>query len=162
MDVAASGPESVALPARKRRIRPKEITRSFVFTFAVVAVLAVFLSPIMRAVLVSLRTPEQVGQLDSPQYPATFATFDYQGKTYDVYDVPVDGGTHQLALVKKGRASSQFVDPAERRRRPDHVAGVVARADPGLVARRRSGRTTATCGTRSTIRACCSTPWRSR
>ena len=112
MDVAASGPESVALPARKRRIRPKEITRSFVFTFVVVAVLAVFLSPIIRAVLVSLRTPEQVGQLDAPQYPATFATFDYQGKTYDVYDVPVDGGTQQLALVKKGRASSQFVDPA--------------------------------------------------
>jgi multiple sugar transport system permease protein len=112
VDVAASGPESVALPARKRRIRPKEITRSFAFTFAVVAVLAVFLSPIMRAVLVSLRTPEQVGQLDAPQYPATYATFDYQGKTYDVYDVPVDGGTQQLALVKKGRASSQFVDPA--------------------------------------------------
>jgi len=112
VDVAASGPDSVALPARKRRIKPKEVTRSFVFTFIVVAVLAVFVSPIMRSVLVSLRTPEQVGQLDAPQYPATYATFDYQGKSYDVYDVPVDGGSQQLALVKKGRTSSQFVDPA--------------------------------------------------
>ena len=71
-----------------------------------------FLSPIIRSVLVSLRTPEQVGQLDSPQWPATHAEFDYQGKTYDVYDVPINGTVEGLALVKKGRDSSQFVDPA--------------------------------------------------
>ena len=71
-----------------------------------------FLSPILRAVAVSLRTPDQVGKLDSPIYPATYATFDYQGKTYDVYDVPIDGSVRQLALVKKGRESSDFVDPA--------------------------------------------------
>ena len=113
MDVATPAPSPVlAETRRRRRIKPKDATRSFVLTFIVVAILAVFLSPIMRAVLVSLRTPEQVGQLDSPQWPATYAEFEYQGKTYDVYDVPVDGAVQQLALVKKGRESSQFVDPA--------------------------------------------------
>src|SRR6266513_1211111 len=77
-----------------------------------VAVLAAFLSPLLRSVFVSLKTPEQVGQLDAPPYPAALATFDYQGKTYDVYDVPIDGATKSLALVKKGRDSSQFVDPS--------------------------------------------------
>jgi multiple sugar transport system permease protein len=113
MDLAARTPPPVATRLRtRRRFKPKDATRSFVLTFLVVAALAVFLSPIIRSVLVSLKTPEQVGQLDSPQYPATYAEFEYQGKTYDVYDVPVNGTVEQLALVKKGRESSQFVDPA--------------------------------------------------
>src|SRR2546422_3556874 len=98
---------------RRRRFltRPKETGKSFLFTFIVVVILAAFLSPILRATFVSLKTPEQVGQLDAPPYPAVRQTFDYQGKTYDVYDVPINGGVHPLALVKKGRDSSQFVDP---------------------------------------------------
>ena len=99
---------------RRRRFlpKPKETGKSFLFTFIVVIVLATFLSPILRSVFVSLKTPEQVGQLDAPQYPAVLQTFDYQGKTYDVYDVPIEGGLKPLALVKKGRESSQFVDPS--------------------------------------------------
>ena len=106
---------SVAVPRRpigRRRLKPKEAGKSFLFTFIVVVVLAAFLSPLLRSVFVSLKTPEQVGQLDAPPYPAALATFDYQGKTYDVYDVPIDGATKSLALVTKGRESSQFVDPA--------------------------------------------------
>ena len=106
-------PPPLPMVRTQRRVRPREIGKSFVFTFVVVAILAAFLSPIMRAVFVSLRTPNQVGALDSPQYPADFATFDYQGKTYDVYDVPLTPGkVVPLALYKKGRESSQFLDPA--------------------------------------------------
>ena len=101
------------ITARRRRFfaRPKESGKSFLLTFIVVVVLAAFLSPIIRATFVSLRTPEQVGQLDAPQYPAVHETFNYEGKTYDVYDVPINGAVSALALVKKGRDSSQFVDP---------------------------------------------------
>jgi multiple sugar transport system permease protein len=111
---AAARPTLPALPARRRsRFRPtKNAGRSFVLTFVVVAILAAFLSPILRSLFVSLRTTEQVGALDSPPWPAVHGEFEYQGKTYDVYDVPIDGGTKALALVKKGRESSQFVDPA--------------------------------------------------
>jgi len=112
---ALGGAAQQPLPiSRPRRFvpRPRETAKSFVFTFIVVVILAAFLSPIIRATFVSLKTPEQVGQLDAPQYPAVRETFDYQGKTYDVYDVPMDGKTVPLALVKKGRDSSQFVDPA--------------------------------------------------
>jgi multiple sugar transport system permease protein len=112
MDLAARAPAPAVVTRRHRRWKARDATRSFVLTFAVVIVLAVFLSPILRAVAVSLRTPEQVGQLDAPLYPATHGEFDYEGKTYDVYDVPVDGTVKQLALVRKGRDSSQFVDPA--------------------------------------------------
>jgi multiple sugar transport system permease protein len=111
MDLAIRDPAPLPLQRRRRRFKPKDASRSFALTFIVVAVLALFLSPILRALAVSLRTPEQVGQADAPVYPATHATFDYEGKPYDVYDVPINGTVQQLALVKKGRESSQFVDP---------------------------------------------------
>jgi multiple sugar transport system permease protein len=111
----AARPTLPALPIRRRRRRfapTRNAGRSFLLTFVVVVILAAFLSPIVRSVFVSLRTTEQVGALDAPPWPAVHGEFDYQGKTYDVYDVPIDGTVKPLALVKKGRESSQFVDPA--------------------------------------------------
>jgi multiple sugar transport system permease protein len=97
---------------RRGRPRTRDAGRSFLLTFVAVVAVAAFLSPLVRSFSISLQTPEQVGQLDAPPYPASPATFEYQGKTLDVYQVPLDGGTRDLALVKKGRTESQFVDPA--------------------------------------------------
>jgi multiple sugar transport system permease protein len=99
-------------PQYRRRRLPKNTGRSFLFTFVMVVVLAAFLAPVLRSLAVSLRTPEQVGQIDSPQWPAVPRTFDYQGETYDLYTVTIDGVARQLALVKPGRTQSQFIDPA--------------------------------------------------
>src|SRR5262245_44229352 len=99
-------------PSYRRRRLPKNTGRSFLFTFVMVVVLAAFLAPVLRALAVSLKTPEQVGQIDSPQWPAVPRTFDYQGETYDLYTVTIDGVERQLALVKPGRTQSQFLDPA--------------------------------------------------
>jgi multiple sugar transport system permease protein len=109
---AAQPPLPITVRRRRFLPRPRETGKSFLLTFIVVVILAAFLSPILRAVFVSLKTPEQVGQLDAPQYPATLQTFDLDGKTYDVYQVPINGGLQSLALIKKGRDSSQFVDPS--------------------------------------------------
>src|SRR5215212_1857397 len=110
----AARPTLPAVPApRRRRFAPtKDAGRSFLLTFIVVVILAAFLSPILRSVFVSLRTTEQVGALDAPPWPAVHGSYEYQGKSYDMYDVPIDGATKSLALVKKGRETSQFVDPA--------------------------------------------------
>ena len=108
IEAEAPPPHDLTGPRRRRR----DWWRALIFTAVVAVVLAAFLSPLLRALAVSLRQPEQVGQLDSPQWPAVHATFDYEGKTYDVYEVPIDGKVETLALVKKGREASQFVDPA--------------------------------------------------
>ncbi len=96
---------------RVGRASAKRSGRSFAVTFVAVIVVAAFLSPLLRSVTMSLKSPEQVSQSNDPIYPASPATFAYEGREYDVYHVPLPSGTKDLALVKKGRESSQFVDP---------------------------------------------------
>jgi multiple sugar transport system permease protein len=76
-------------------------------------VVIAFLSPLGYSALLSLKTEEQISQANSPILPSDPRTFDYQGETYSVYYVPMpDGSTNELALVRKGRTQSDFVDPA--------------------------------------------------
>jgi multiple sugar transport system permease protein len=93
-------------------------------TTALAAVLLAFLSPLAQSALTSLKTPEQISRPNSPNLPSDPATFEWQGETYDVYYVPLpDGTTRELALVKKGRQESQFVDPANPAAPPITWAG---------------------------------------
>jgi multiple sugar transport system permease protein len=49
---------------------------------------------------------------DAPIWPSAPVTYTYEGEAYDLYQVPIDGQLRALALVKKGREQSTFVDPA--------------------------------------------------
>jgi multiple sugar transport system permease protein len=80
-------------------------------TLAMVAIAIAFLSPLVYSAITSLKTPEQITQANSPLLPSNPATFEFEGTSYDVYKVPIDGTVKELALVKKGRQESQFVDP---------------------------------------------------
>ncbi|TME12274.1 MAG: carbohydrate ABC transporter permease [Chloroflexi bacterium] len=76
-------------------------------------VVIAFLSPLGYSALLSLKTEEQISQPNSPILPSDPRTFDFQGETYSVYFVPIpDGSTRELALFKKGRTQSDFIDPA--------------------------------------------------
>jgi multiple sugar transport system permease protein len=106
--------------ARPRRRVQRATLQSFGVTFFAVVLLAAFLSPMLRTVTTALKSEEQITQSGSPLWPADPATFEYEGRQYDVYEVPIDGQTRDLALVTKGRQESEFVDPAD----PD--AGLIA------------------------------------
>ncbi len=75
------------------------------------AVLFLFLIPMVYGIVTALKTDSQFSKVGAPWYPASEEKFSYQGKTYDIYQVPMDGEVRELALVKKGRQSSMFVDP---------------------------------------------------
>ncbi len=79
--------------------------------------------------------------------PSLPQTFEFQGKTYDVYVVPIDGVDRSLALFKPGRAAEPVRRPREPGRRADHVAGVVADARTRVDARAARGATSPTSGT---------------
>ncbi len=90
-------------------------------TALVLALLILYLSPFAFMVFTSLKTQDQISIVGAPVWPAQPATFDYNGKAVEMFTVPAntcDGGDAndtsnlELALVKKGRQESTFVDPS--------------------------------------------------
>ena len=97
----------------------ERINSAFV-TLLVLALLVVFLSPFAYMVFTSLKTREQISVVGAPVWPAAQPKYTYQDKEVDVYTVPVaqcagfdptTTDTRDLAIVKKGRQESTFVDP---------------------------------------------------
>src|SRR5438552_13996605 len=69
----------------------------------------VYLMPLGYAAALSVRGASvEAGQ---PLWPSEPAQFAYNGETYDLYNVPLDGTMRRLALTKPGREASTFVDP---------------------------------------------------
>jgi len=114
---AAATTASTGSTTRVRRGRVRrnaaEWTRIGVLTSLFVAILIAFLSPLAYSFLTSLKTPQQITANNAPLLPSDPATYDYNGKTVQVYNVPLpDGTVKELALIKPGRTQSDFIDPA--------------------------------------------------
>ncbi|MBZ0285733.1 MAG: carbohydrate ABC transporter permease [Anaerolineae bacterium] len=91
-----------------------------IVTMLALVIAITYLLPFGNMALLAVKNRDQiVASSDGPVWPMEPEKFTYQDKTYDVYNVPFEDGTRELALVTKGRQSSEFIDPAN----PD--AGVV-------------------------------------
>ena len=93
------------------RGRLKKILTGGWVTVSALAVLGIFLMPLAYAITTSLKTQNQLSQADTPLLPSKQQMYTYQGQDYPVYYVPTTSGTKVLALMKKGREKSSFVDP---------------------------------------------------
>lgn len=80
-------------------------------TSLTMVILVVFLIPMVYCIVTSLKTTSQFSEVGAPWWPATEGQYEYQGKSYGVYKVPIDGDIKEMALVIKGREQSQFIDP---------------------------------------------------
>jgi multiple sugar transport system permease protein len=89
-------------------------------TLLALALLAAFLMPLGYMVATSLKDKGQISDPTAPPYPASAVTFRYEGEDYPLVKVPLDGTIRELALVVKGRESSQLVDPSNA------AAGLIA------------------------------------
>ena len=89
-----------------------------------VMVVSAFLMPLAFMLVTSFKDPALVGAPGAPLYPAFPETFEYQGREYDVYDVPTpDGSVHAWALIEPHREDSVFIDPADLEAGPIEWAG---------------------------------------
>lgn len=82
-------------------------------TMFAVLILSAFLLPLLFMINTSLQHPSQRTTAGAPVYPAEAATGTYQGETYPIYEVPIDGTTRKLMLIEAGRESSTFIDPSD-------------------------------------------------
>jgi multiple sugar transport system permease protein len=72
-----------------------------------------FLLPFANMLIIAVKSPSQEAtNASSPILPVEPQTFNYQGQDYPLYNVPLDSGTKQLALVSPHRQNSDFVDPS--------------------------------------------------
>ena len=81
-------------------------------TFAALTILAGFLMPLAYMALTSLKDQAQMTDGSAPLLPATQRTFAWGGEAYPVLRVPIDGTIRELAIIRKGREESAFIDPA--------------------------------------------------
>ena len=86
------------------------LTKTLV-TGLTLAILFIFLLPMVYGIVTAIKTEGQFSEVGAPWWPASIARYEYEGKEYEIYQVPLDDGIEPLALVKKGRQESQFVDP---------------------------------------------------
>jgi multiple sugar transport system permease protein len=78
----------------------------------ILIIVVVYLSPLTYMLATSLKTSGQLSDSRSPVWPAQAVTYDYEGRTLNIYDVPTDDGVKQWALVKPHTRYSEFIDPA--------------------------------------------------
>jgi len=109
---AVSDDERVVRRSRPWGPRLRKSGRSFLLTLIATCLVAAFLSPLLQSFSLSLKSRDQITQLGAPLYPADPQTFEYNGRSLNVYEVTIDGAQRTLALLTPGRTSSVFVDPA--------------------------------------------------
>jgi multiple sugar transport system permease protein len=76
-------------------------------------IVGAYLVPLLYMVTTAFQQPGQATTPGAPLYPATPMTAEYQGETYPLFSVPIDGTVRQLMLIEPGRESSLFIDPTD-------------------------------------------------
>ena len=98
-------------PKRVVSKRTRVASMRIAWTGLALAVLFIFLIPMVYGIVTALKTDSQFSKIGAPWWPAAEQKFTYEGTDYDIYLVPIDGEERELALYKKGRQVSEFVDP---------------------------------------------------
>lgn len=79
-------------------------------TLLALFILSVFLMPLGYGLVTSFKSQSQASDAKAPIFPTKTIKYTYDGEENEVYEVPYDGGVGQWALIKKGRATSEFID----------------------------------------------------
>jgi len=79
------------------------------------ALILVYLMPFAYMIVTSFKDRDQIVESATGSiWPVDTVTFEYEGEELEVLTVPFDDGTvRELAIVRKGRQDSTFIDPAD-------------------------------------------------
>jgi multiple sugar transport system permease protein len=112
MSIAARAiPRSLPVGSPLRRQMRRFVAISGVSLVAL-TIASAFLMPLAFMAVTAFKDPGLLGAPGAPLYPASPETFTWEGKDYDVYDVPTpDGSMHAWALIEPHREDAIFVDP---------------------------------------------------
>jgi len=93
-------------------------------TLLIFIVLTIYLLPMANMFFVALSSQQMLSQTaDSLVFPMQQNTYEYKGEKLLLFEVPINGVTKQMAILKKGRQTSTFIDPANPSAEPIEVQG---------------------------------------
>jgi multiple sugar transport system permease protein len=91
----------------------RQFTIRALITLFVFLALFIYLLPMANMFFVALSDQQMLSQTaDSSVFPMRQDTYEYQGEKLPLYEISIDGKTKPMAILKKGRQTSQLVDPA--------------------------------------------------
>ena len=89
----------------------KRFLRILPFNLFVWILLALYLMPVFFMLTTAMMPTEQLGDKNAPLFPARIKRYAYQGRDYQVYNVPTQDGVKRWVLVAPGNEKSGFIDP---------------------------------------------------
>jgi multiple sugar transport system permease protein len=108
------GPEAYGSAERQAAAYRALIVKVLV-TSVTLVILLLYLMPLGYSFVTSFKSKNQVSDVTAPVLPSERMTFDWEGESFEVYEVPIDGETRELALTVRRRDHAFFLDP----RNPD-------------------------------------------
>ena len=76
-------------------------------------ILLLYLLPIGFMITTAFKPTAQLSDRKAPLYPSRITPYTYEGSDYQIYNVPIEQGVEQLAMVNPGTKSSEFVSPKQ-------------------------------------------------
>lgn len=92
--------------ARRRR----QLLNRTGITLLALVILSVYLMPLAYGITNSLKSQAQASDGRAPLIPSEAITYEYEGKSYEVFNVPTEDGVKQYALIDPSRRSSVVLD----------------------------------------------------
>lgn len=74
-------------------------------------ILFLYLMPLGFMAVTALMPTEQLDVKQAPLYPARIQQYRYEGKDYQIYQVPTERGIQEWVLINPGPKTSEFLDP---------------------------------------------------
>ena len=93
-------------------LRLWEFTGTALLNLFIWIALVAYLSPLSYMLVTSVKTAAQMRDAKAPISPARAATYNYNGKSLEIYNVPTASGVQHWALAEPHIKYSEFVDPA--------------------------------------------------
>ena len=92
--------------------KQRELLNKILMTGIGAFILLVFLAPLGYMFTTAIKSDQQMSDPQAPKFwPHSPKIFEYDGEELQVFEVPLEDGTRELAIVKKTRQESWFIDP---------------------------------------------------
>lgn len=100
-------------PRKYMPLKVWEFLGTGTFNLLAYAFLILFMLPVIYMIFTAFMDTPQLADRNAPIYPSRLVRYEYQGKQYTVYNVPIGDEMRQLALVSPSKDVSMFVDPQD-------------------------------------------------